>query len=710
MENEPLRGDSLEELVEGDFDGSLEDDGLSEDDGASENDESSEEDEPFEEIEPVFDEDATDVLDYKVPRIAPSGLETFEYEALPPGGWIRLLKLHAVHDTADPIAIELQPYELTEAAEYYTLSYAWGRPAEHFPESWDIDSSCRLIMVNGKCLGIRPNLFHALACLRLDHPEDNLYWGDAICINQQDLVEKRTQIKLMATIFTESVSTLAWLGPPDNLTANGVNKIEAIATTWDSRSEHLQDLSLAESDMQSYIEITQSDFANAREIQLWDQMASLFARSWWKRGWILQEAILSSEYLLMIGRRRIDLNTRVSAYRAIVQHIVGKNMEIHSHVPHLNMSRFEILLEQVLQNFQGYINLGNIKASIEERASRDQSPDLLAVLGGLRYLHTSDKKDKVFAGLGLLDETSTIEADYIKTVQAIYVEAASACIKATNQLAIFSHCRFPALVPKLPSWCPDWSDSTCLPRSRRWLFSEATDIAPLWSAGGPLDEVRFVIRDIDKALVVPGTVFSTLSLVVQSNPPDGDRLLDLAGHFSGLHCWAVDCATNSRDYELISRSGWDYNPTLGASVDQFEHVEYSLTQEPLSQAYLRTLCADEMTPAPDEPVRFKDVKERYPRPWDHSRLNPRAFNVKLKTRTFSVSDEGYLVLVPIEAQVNDKIALIRGHPVFVVIREHDSGQPNTFHLIGECYIHGVMDGELYEESKRNDAFEDIIIL
>lgn len=192
--------------------------------------------EPFEWVKPLFDEYDIGTIGYAIPRCAPTDLETFRYEPLSDSGHIRLLKIHAQHRTdlePSPIVVELQSYDLNEAPEHFTLSYTWGRPARHFPEDWNNDSSCRSIVVNGKASKVRPNLFHALTRLRLSVQESYLWWVDAICINQQDVTEKGSQIKLMAKIFTKTQSTFGWLGPPDSLTTGAVRKIDAIAALWD---------------------------------------------------------------------------------------------------------------------------------------------------------------------------------------------------------------------------------------------------------------------------------------------------------------------------------------------------------------------------------------------------------------------------------------------------------------------------------------------
>lgn len=58
-----------------------------------------------------------------------------------------------------------------------------------------------------------------------------------------------------------------------------------------------------------------------------------------------------------------------------------------------------------------------------------------------------------------------------------------------------------------------------------------------------------------------------------------------------------------------------------------------------------------------------------------------------------VSDSGYIGLVPDQAKPSDSICFIQGARVPFVVRQ---GLRYRYQLIGECYLHGLMKGELSE--------------
>ena len=57
---------------------------------------------------------------------------------------------------------------------------------------------------------------------------------------------------------------------------------------------------------------------------------------------------------------------------------------------------------------------------------------------------------------------------------------------------------------------------------------------------------------------------------------------------------------------------------------------------------------------------------------------------------------GYLCLAPEDAKVGDKVILAKGGRVPLVVRQ-DSGDSGYWRFVGEAYVHGIMDGEVWEE-------------
>ena len=67
-----------------------------------------------------------------------------------------------------------------------------------------------------------------------------------------------------------------------------------------------------------------------------------------------------------------------------------------------------------------------------------------------------------------------------------------------------------------------------------------------------------------------------------------------------------------------------------------------------------------------------------------------AFEPAARGRRFCVTQDGYMGLVPTRAAKGDNICVFLGGAVPFLIRKIDNGH---YPLVGECYVHGLMDGK-----------------
>jgi len=68
-------------------------------------------------------------------------------------------------------------------------------------------------------------------------------------------------------------------------------------------------------------------------------------------------------------------------------------------------------------------------------------------------------------------------------------------------------------------------------------------------------------------------------------------------------------------------------------------------------------------------------------------------------RLFAITVGDLMGLVPKSAQVGDEIFLLAGGQVLYILRP----QGDSFAFVGECYVHGLMDGEALERLKDGTA-------
>ena len=75
-------------------------------------------------------------------------------------------------------------------------------------------------------------------------------------------------------------------------------------------------------------------------------------------------------------------------------------------------------------------------------------------------------------------------------------------------------------------------------------------------------------------------------------------------------------------------------------------------------------------------------------------------------RTFMASTTGLMCLGPEETQAEDVIFVAMGADVPFVLRPQEDG---NFKFVGECYVHGIMDGELFR-SEANPTVQEVQIV
>ncbi|KAF1977940.1 hypothetical protein BU23DRAFT_564787 [Bimuria novae-zelandiae CBS 107.79] len=103
---------------------------------------------------------------------------------------IRLLEI-ALGDFDDDMIMRLRIERLDEnETDFKTLSYAWGR--EKCP---------RKAFMNGHAVSIGRNLDCALRDLRHNIAGHSV-WVDALCINQDNVLERNEQVQLMREIYS----------------------------------------------------------------------------------------------------------------------------------------------------------------------------------------------------------------------------------------------------------------------------------------------------------------------------------------------------------------------------------------------------------------------------------------------------------------------------------------------------------------------------
>ncbi|KAH6705426.1 heterokaryon incompatibility protein-domain-containing protein [Leptodontidium sp. MPI-SDFR-AT-0119] len=150
-----------------------------------------------------------------------SSQNTFEYFTLDASGSeIRLLRLQPASTYDDEIHCELFHISLDDEPllPYETVSYAWGK----------LDATRQsYVYLHSQLFNVTPNLEDALRCLRLtDKPR--ALWVDGLCINQQSLADRASQVAMMHFIYRRTSGGLFRLGKAANMTEPAFQFLKSI--------------------------------------------------------------------------------------------------------------------------------------------------------------------------------------------------------------------------------------------------------------------------------------------------------------------------------------------------------------------------------------------------------------------------------------------------------------------------------------------------
>jgi hypothetical protein len=453
----------------------------------------------------------------KVPEtVRPSVLAAFEYDKyrytkLASDQHIRLLKLHppgsgspnSISNSDDFISCEIEEVALTDNPKYEALSYSWGIFPRDFPVVVMPATAQTGNPSTDTALVTNPSLYTALK--RLRHPtETRTLWIDQLCINQDDDDEKGKQVVLMSEVYKNAQRTVVWLGEEDEDKQVLSEMIDAFANR-PSKGER-QDANLIKMMLElGYTDDNPNDLTRRQ----WRHRALVrfLNRSWFSRAWVFQEAVMSTQVLLMCGSLEMTLENLMRLSNAVF--LVEEEEQGYAHSLTKSTSGFDTLY-LIKHSKPG--GCGDPRC---ER--RNFKPGFLGLLmQALQQLEASLPQDLIYAFMAFKENVRVVP-DYKASVSLTWTDAAKNIIIATQSLDIFSTVRGdePCAI-SLPSWVPDWSK--CYPYARpicapdfksdfkacnALLGDKSAMVCPhIWEDASPADP---------NALVVTGKIIGVVS-------------------------------------------------------------------------------------------------------------------------------------------------------------------------------------------------------
>ncbi|PVH77690.1 HET-domain-containing protein [Cadophora sp. DSE1049] len=631
------------------------------------------------------------------------------YRSLDPGQ-IRLLTLlpttsdeRSIRCILEAVSLDIQPFP-----SYKALSYTWGNAEDALN-----------ILVNGQSFQTTSNLNAALEMFgKTEHAHSTLtLWVDAICINQQDALEKSTQVQLMRKIFSQAEETWIWLGPEAHGSGNGIGLIMDLSATY------LQSCKSAEGRRET------ADKTIWEAVEFDDRVEDLvaidwiFARDYWYRVWVVQEIAASKQILIFCGLQTFSWESVLFAAYILDHQVYTKLLVQEYHKKRGALREFPGASRGLQSGIQRIMSIESSRVEIQQPGNPESHDSLLLVLSNHRSTEATELKDKFIALAGLVNEERNENAAIIPNLYDETVTVSDVYIFAVQTLVLpfvqknqhikpldFLDSAGQSNMEDLPSWVPDWSSTNrrAVPLLYWQIGSQRHPDLVYLNASGRHQHLKFGIQTRKGALLAKGFVVDCIAEVNSSQRPlmedhtsqdseDDDltyptgedtsnairRTLVLdRGHADGLKAaseWGdifyrhIACPPKSPDlstpttnaYEQWYEQNKDFK-VCGATLDRLAQIRKCRLPSPKDDALAL--------------AHFKS-----------------AFITAVGHRKLASTQKGYVCLAPLSTLPGDMVVILADCSAPIILRKWSWSQSCEF--LGTVYVHGIMHGEAIADSE-----------
>lgn len=575
------------------------------------------------------------------------------------------------------------------ATAYEALSYTWGGN--------QASEGARLsIEANGahQIVDVSRNLHCALLALRQSDTSRTI-WADAICINQEDVIERGRQVSMMGAIYSNAHRVIIWLGDDSDSCYCGKSLLEdsllstsmaltficSIVNEWLTRND--------ERDVQAtYSRV----LGNGKSVIVYDKdkqtsglqrehrldqfsVLALFGRPWFSRVWVIQESVLARRALVQLGPYQIEWEW------------IGIAAAIILHSP---LIRIDGLCRERIPN-------GVTNAYLMYRLSSSQSrfPALsltfAELLRATQSFKCKEERDKIYGLIGI-QTTDAVNAaivpDYCEEtkMEKIYEDVAWLLLQSKSPLTLLSsvgafHNREGC---RPGSWIPHWGQNqpwTILPNQPHPRFQCALNRPASIARNG--STTQLIVSGVIVDQVKKTWNFQNLDVPADSL----DQAWEKAQHFLSQSSWSqldwqkcalsLSCGGDGRGYPVYDID--THLADLAATVFS-----------PHWRSLMPKLLAFETV-----------VKSRVHLTTQFDFLTERAINGNLNRYLGATAplhndykpfatDWGFFGVGPAPMMDSDILCVIFGAAVPFILRLAQDG----YQIVGECYVFDIMHGEV----------------
>jgi hypothetical protein len=554
--------------------------------------------------------------------------------------WFEELQLNLIHTEMSLVK-----------QQYAALSYVWGNPAR-----------VNDIKIDGEDFKVTDSVMYFLHRFR---EEPMLFWIDAICIDQDNGFEKMIQVPLMREIYESAQYIHVELGPGSDEEEKVFGELGKMTHAFEEEYEkrfsssgkvHLPSCHLP------HVYPTYNP-------KFWIAIDSILRNPWWYRGWILQEGTTATDTVFHLGNaspsHRLHMEGLAAYLDILTYHEPWSKTDPPSESPVTSRGAF--------RRFTKILNRRHLESDISLRD----------ILEYFRVVLVTKPQDRLFSALSLADDIppGTFPAVYEKSLPELYKDVVMYYINHSDvPLDVLGPCEAKLEAASLPSdfssWVPQWNEFSPTTFFHKTTFCPAGTRTNLYNASRVAAGEQEVLQ-MSRTPTVNGSTLAVFGIQIGSL----STVLEL-----------TDASVYQNTAEVVN----EWVPT------DFDSV-YAFTQETKLEAFLRTMVADleglERVTNPRRGGKAEWDSERHCLATGADDRDVRVSCIYTRNRRFAYTEQGYMCLVSAQAQVGDIVFVLAGGSMPFVLRSHGC----DYFLVGECYVHGLMDGEALDFLKDGRA-------
>ena len=292
---------------------------------------------------------------------------------------------------------------MNKRPEFEALSYVWGD-----------SSGVEPIFIDGKIKYIRLNLLSALRSLR-HRTSERVLWIDALCINQENDLERMHQVRCMGDIYAQASSVIVWLGNE----WTGADIDMEWFEIWVRGPELHPDANVGPS----------TNINDLSSQKLAHHALHFYDNPWWKRLWTVQEAVLAKRLIFQCAKRTLSGDLLFESF---------KNRDLHAR----NCCEKARWYCNRSKTFRMSVKVGDrLLHDLDKARAELPFTDLLYQLALFRNRQASDGCDIIYGVLGLAPDSlqKSLRPSYTRSIRDVYKKSMLTFIRQFGNLDALSH-------------------------------------------------------------------------------------------------------------------------------------------------------------------------------------------------------------------------------------------------------------------------------